>query len=213
MSVSEEYKQYLLSDTWQRLRSKRLAIDEYRCQRCGTPYGPLQVHHLVYPEILGTEDPYTDLITLCASCHELVEHNKKTYRKDKKDAIVEQRNYELRTIYRIIRRMACNDLSALGVGTKDYCSIDVIKADFGPLMEAEEVTMMGYVSRVQDYFRNRRYRIILKMMGDGFSMYDVIQRTKFSWHMVSKVFLKPETARAILKNEKETEYHEQADEL
>lgn len=211
--ITEEYRQYLLSDTWQKLRSKRLAIDEYQCQRCGTPYGPLQVHHLAYPEVLGTENPYTDLITLCASCHEIVEHNKKMYRKDYKNPIVEQRNYELRAIYRIIRRMACNDLSAIGIGKKDYCNIDVIKADFGPLMEEAKITMMGYISRVQCYFRNHRYRIILQMMEAGRTPWEVCEQTKFSWAMVSKVFLKPETARAILKNEKETEYYEQTDEL
>jgi hypothetical protein len=210
--VTEEYKEYLKSDTWQRLRSKRLAIDEYSCQRCGTPYG-LQVHHLAYPLELGTEDPYTDLITLCGPCHELVEHNKQMFRRDHKNAMMEKRNYELRTIYRIIRRMSCYDLSAIGVGTKDYCNIDVIKADFGPLVEDAGIEMMGYVSRVQNYFRDQRYRIILKMMDDGWTPRDICNRTKFSWNMVSKVFNKPETARTILKNAKETEYYEQTDEL
>ena len=207
--VTNEYVEYLKSDAWQRLRSKRLSIDEYRCQRCGTPYG-LRVHHLAYPDVLGTEDPYTDLITLCGTCHELVEHQKKTYRKDKKDAILEQRNYELRLIYRTIKQLSCNDLSAVGVGTKDYCNIDVIRSDFGPILD-DQLTMMHYVERVQCYFRNRRYRIILKMIDDGWTPRDICQKTKFSWAMVSKVFTKPETAKAILKNEKETEYHDQAE--
>lgn len=132
--VTEEYRRYLQSETWQKLRSKRLAIDEFRCQRCGTPYG-LQVHHLAYPDELGTEDPYIHLITLCGPCHEAIENQKQMYRKDKLDAIQEQRNYELRAIYRTIRQMSCYDLSAIGIGTKDYCNIDVIKADFGPLMK------------------------------------------------------------------------------
>ena len=71
--------------------------------------------------------------------------------------------------------------------------------------------MMHYVERVQCYFRNRRYRIILKMIDDGWTPRDICQKTKFSWAMVSKVFTKPETAKAILKNEKETEYHDQAE--
>ena len=207
--VTEEYREYLKSDKWQRLRSKRLAIDEYTCQRCGTPYG-LQVHHLAYPLELGTENPYTDLITLCGPCHELVEHNKQMYRKDKKDAYIEQRNYEIRLIYRTIKQMSCYDLSAVGIGTKDYCNIDVIKADFGPILGG---LSYGYVSRVQDYFRNQRYKIILKMMDDGWTPKDICYRTKFSWAMVSKVFNKPETARTILKNAREKEYYEQTDEL
>lgn len=202
--VDETYIQYLRSDTWQQLRSKRLAIDEYRCQRCGCPYG-LQVHHLFYPAVLGTEDPYKDLITLCGPCHEIIEHQKKEYRKDKKDAWQEQRNYELRLIYRTIRQMSCNDLSMIGIGKKDYCNIDTIKTDFGPILGDLN---LGYVSRVQDYFRNQRYRIILQMMETGCTPRQICDRTKFSWNMVSKVFNKPETARAILKNEKEQEYHD-----
>lgn len=212
MSVSEEYKEYLRSDTWQRLRSKRLAIDEYRCQRCGTPYG-LQVHHLAYPAELGTEDPYMDLITLCGPCHELVENQKKMYRKDKKDAIQEQYRFEVRTVYRLIRQMACYDLSALDIGTKDYCNLDVVRADFGPLIEEAGIDMVGYINRVRDYFRNRRYKIILKMMEDGFSQEEILRRTRFSRSMIEKVLTRPETARAILKNEKESEFYEQADEL
>ena len=209
--ITQEYIDYLKSDTWQRLRSQRLAIDGYRCQRCGRPFD-LQVHHLAYPLELGTEDPYRDLITLCDTCHELVEHQKHTYRKDKKDAAMEQREYELREIYRTIKREACYDLSALGMGTLDFCNIDVIKSHFGPLFEGK-IEMMGYVSRVQDYFRDQRYKIILKMMDDGWTPRDICYRTKFSWAMVSKVFNKPETARTILKNAREKEYYEQTDEL
>ena len=209
--ITQEYVDYLKSDTWQRLRSKRLAIDEYRCQRCGTPYG-LQVHHLAYPVELGTEDPYLHLVTLCASCHEQIENQKKMYRTDKKDAIVEQRNYELRLIYRTIRENACYDLSAIGMGKLDFCNIDVIKAHFGPLLE-DKLEMMGYVSRVQDYFRNRRYRIILGMMDIGLTPREVCERTKFSWNMVSKVFANPDSKREILKNEKEQEYYAETDEL
>ncbi len=209
--ITQEYVDYLKSDTWQRLRSKRLAIDNYRCQRCGTPYGPLQVHHLAYPEVLGTEDPYLHLVTLCATCHELVEHQKKEYRKDKNDAIVEQRNYELRLIYRTIRENACYDLSAIGMGKLDFCNIDVIKAHFGPLLEGK--TGLGYVSRVQDYFRDQRYKIILGMMDIGLTPREVCERTKFSWNMVSKVFEKPDTKRKILEMNKERKEYAETDEL
>ena len=210
--ISQEYMDYLKSDTWQRLRSKRLAIDEYRCQRCGTPYGPLQVHHLAYPEVLGTEDPYLHLVTLCASCHEQIENRKKMHRTDRKDAVREQREYELREIYRTIKREACWDLSAIGMGTLDFCNIDVIKAHFGPLFEGK-LEMLGYVSRVQDYFRDRRYRIILGMMDAGLTPREVCERTKFSWNMVSKVFEKPDTKRKILEMNKERKEYAETDEL
>lgn len=53
---------------WKRMRSKRMNIDGYRCQKCGKPYD-LEVHHTRYPEIWGLEDIEEDLITLCDDCH------------------------------------------------------------------------------------------------------------------------------------------------
>ena len=208
--ITQEYVDYLKSDTWQRLRSQRLKIDNYKCQRCGRPFD-LQVHHLFYPTELGTENPYRDLITLCDTCHELVENQKKTFRKDKKDAIIEQHNYELRLIYRTIKQNACYDLSALGMGKLDFCNIDVIKTHFGPLLEGK--TGLGYVSRVQNYFRDQRYKIILGMMDIGLTPREVCERTKFSWSMVSKVFEKPDTKRKILEMNKERKEYAEADEL
>lgn len=198
--ITDEYREYLRSDTWQRLRSKRLAIDEYQCQRCGSPYG-LQVHHLAYPVELGTENPYTDLITLCGPCHELVENQKKAYRQDEVQARIAKCENDKKLIYKTILRLSCYDLSTVGVGTKDYCNIDVIKTDFGPILEQCDLSL-GYVSRVQNYFRNRRYQVILTMMEGGCTRQEVIARTKFSYNMVDKVFTKPENARAMLAAEK-----------
>ena len=124
----------------------------------------------------------------------------------------EQREYELREIYRTIKREACWDLSAIGMGTLDFCNIDVIKAHFGPLFEGK-IEMLGYVSRVQDYFRDRRYQIILGMMDAGLTPREVCERTKFSWNMVSKVFEKPDTKRKILEMNKERKEYAETDEL
>lgn len=71
MGKKEQYAMYLLSDQWKALAQKRLEIDGYRCQLCGsdgTRENPIQVHHLSYRNI-GHEDVYTDLVSCCASCH------------------------------------------------------------------------------------------------------------------------------------------------
>jgi len=199
--VDQTYIDYLKSPRWQELRSQRLKIDGYKCQRCGRPFD-LQVHHLYYPIDLGTEDPYRDLITLCDYCHEIIEHQKKEFREEAHKVRMKKAENDKILLYKTIRQMACNDLSAVGIGTKDYCNIDTIKADFGPILEGCDLSL-GYVSRVQDYFRNRRYQTILRMMEIGYTPKEVIERTKFSYNMVHKVFNKPETARTILKREKE----------
>lgn len=69
--TKEEYLRYLMSDEWRERAEKRLEIDGYTCQACGTrgtPENKLQIHHLNYKH-LGHEDPYTDLVCLCAICH------------------------------------------------------------------------------------------------------------------------------------------------
>ena len=70
------YLSYLESDKWNELRNKRLAVDNYLCAICGNPHN-LQVHHLLYPQILGTEH-ISQLVTLCNRCHSAIENRKKT---------------------------------------------------------------------------------------------------------------------------------------
>jgi hypothetical protein len=206
--VSEEYKEYLKSDTWQRLRSERLKIDGYKCQRCGRPMD-LQVHHLYYPIELGTEDPYRDLITLCDGCHEFVEHQKSAYKNNLRQSREIQktewrlkREHDLSLIKYAIEHLAENDLSNVGVGNRDYCRIDVIIEDFGPIFEGEDL-QVGYINRVQGYFRNRRYEIILNKLEQGWTPWQIRGVTRFSQAMINKVSKNPEGAKQILKKENE----------
>ena len=66
------YSDYIESEEWKAVRRKRMSIDGYQCQMCGTAKN-LEVHHLTY-ERLGHED-MDDLITLCHKCHEKVHKN------------------------------------------------------------------------------------------------------------------------------------------
>ena len=68
------YLKYLESSKWSEIRNKRLAIDNYKCAICGN-LESLQVHHLIYPNILGTEH-ISDLVTLCKRCHKAIENRK-----------------------------------------------------------------------------------------------------------------------------------------
>lgn len=68
------YDDYLQTDVWRELRNKRLTIDFHRCRQCGTGIN-VEVHHIKYPDIWGTENVEDDLVTLCASCHARVHQN------------------------------------------------------------------------------------------------------------------------------------------
>lgn len=72
---SIEYNQYITSAAWEAKKEERKKIDGYRCVCCGrseehTRRG-LQVHHITY-ERLGHENVYTDLCTVCGSCHKKI---------------------------------------------------------------------------------------------------------------------------------------------
>jgi 5-methylcytosine-specific restriction endonuclease McrA len=61
-----DYRSYLKSRYWRRLRRLVLERDEFTCQRCGTATD-LTVHHWRYD--IGREQ-LEDLITVCPSCHD-----------------------------------------------------------------------------------------------------------------------------------------------
>ena len=72
---SVEYNQYITSAAWEAKKEERKKVDGYRCVCCGrseehTRRG-LQVHHITY-ERLGHENVYTDLCTVCGSCHKKI---------------------------------------------------------------------------------------------------------------------------------------------
>lgn len=74
--TEQEYKAYISSPKWKSIAYKRMEIDHFMCQMCGsygTANNELQVHHLTYKN-LGNEENriYEDLVTLCACCHSSV---------------------------------------------------------------------------------------------------------------------------------------------
>lgn len=71
----EIYAEYLQSEKWKSIRESALVIHGKKCKECGNE-SDLQVHHLRYPEILGTENVESDLVVLCKECHQKL-HKKK----------------------------------------------------------------------------------------------------------------------------------------
>lgn len=74
--TDKEYTAYLQTPQWKRIAYKRMVIDNFECQGCGSrgnTLNPLEVHHLSY-RYLGNEESriYEDLVTLCHICHKTV---------------------------------------------------------------------------------------------------------------------------------------------
>lgn len=68
----EAYREYLRSETWQKKRSQRLAMDGFKCQMCGSGKN-LHVHHITYEHF--SAEPIHDLITVCDNCHRKIHEN------------------------------------------------------------------------------------------------------------------------------------------
>lgn len=68
----ERYQTYLGSAAWQARRTKVLERDGYRCQAglAGCRGKANQAHHLTYDHVF--REPLFDLISVCATCHELI---------------------------------------------------------------------------------------------------------------------------------------------
>lgn len=79
---SKLYDTYIRSDAWKYKKAQREQIDENKCVMCGrdasTCKNGLSCHHIRYyrngKSILGHENVWKDLVTLCPACHKKL-HN------------------------------------------------------------------------------------------------------------------------------------------
>jgi hypothetical protein len=67
MSKKEEYKKYIESDVWKKLRKKAYKRAKNKCELCGKPAEC--VHHIKYPKNFS-EDELDNLLVCCRKCHE-----------------------------------------------------------------------------------------------------------------------------------------------
>jgi 5-methylcytosine-specific restriction endonuclease McrA len=68
MSAADDYRRFLLSNTWREKRKLVLRRDGWRCAICGSGDVPLHVHHLTYSSPWGAE-PLRDLLSVCSEHH------------------------------------------------------------------------------------------------------------------------------------------------
>ena len=63
------YAEYLRSPRWAEIRQGVMKRDAHTCVFCKSPGE--QVHHVVYPKVIGTEEP-ASLVTVCRRCHHIL---------------------------------------------------------------------------------------------------------------------------------------------
>lgn len=75
----EEYRIYLQSDHWKKLRLLKISQVGYKCQDCGVQKN-IQVHHIRYKKIYNVKT--NDLRVLCRDCH-IKYHENTSFKKNK----------------------------------------------------------------------------------------------------------------------------------
>lgn len=76
MNRTTTYSEKLKDPRWQKKRLEIFQRDNFRCRSCSSEVNTLSVHHLSYKRN-PWESSDEELVTLCDSCHKLVEDAKK----------------------------------------------------------------------------------------------------------------------------------------
>ncbi len=165
--MADTYADYLKKPHWQKLRSERLLIDDFTCQKCGSKYF-LQVHHLTYQNI-GHENPYTDLITLCSICHKKIEQAKKAQK--------------IRDF--VIQKYGSRD-KPFG-GDLNLCHVPTIKKAIFETIEISELDVAELVDAtfIINHFKLRRYKDIYRNKKRGAPYSWFLANRNYSNHMLS----------------------------
>ena len=86
-----DYKSYLETKHWQKIRNAALKRSGRKCQVCGTKGAPLHVHHNDYCR--RGKELAQDLVVLCGDCHALFHKNQAAVEKELEEALVIERFY------------------------------------------------------------------------------------------------------------------------
>jgi 5-methylcytosine-specific restriction endonuclease McrA len=66
----------ILSTQWRRLKQQIMVRDDYTCQKCFKDVdetNSLEIHHII-PVCKGGSDSPNNLITLCPTCHRMIDN-------------------------------------------------------------------------------------------------------------------------------------------
>lgn len=182
--LTEAYKQYLKSPEWQKKRIERLNFDNFTCQYKGCQNKTnLDVHHIRYDNIFN-ENVYRDLITVCRSCHEKLEQEKKKRQLtqwEKEKLVIKALTFDFCKLYQNEDYSAGGDLN--------LCKNEVIR----PLLykfiyeRGGNVDLLS-VKQVNDFFRDKRYEVIQKMYeaNPNVKTWEIVYKTGFKYNMVDK---------------------------
>lgn len=185
-----DYREYMLSEAWQKKRMERLVIDNFCCARCGSPYN-LQVHHLKYPTYYGFEDVRNDLVTLCSSCHALV-HAKDGY--EKQLTALQQREEIHKELFFDAFIEKYKNLDFAFGGKENFCKCTTVKQYWAEMFGND---IRCPCALIQNWFRDRRIEKIFAWKSQGATQED-LARIGISRAMLTKYWNNKPLAEQIV---------------
>ena len=211
------YNEYLKSDWWKQTREKTIKRYGGKCFCCNKE-SDLQVHHLSYDH-LGFEKE-NELICLCSGCHSwiedqkeqkvhlsldeqmrLLEEHKLSFRKDNEPVTLSK--WTASDMF--IKAMVKDKRDRSSHGSANLTDLEVIRQEFDIWCRNNRIKCEGgkpSFMTIQEYFRNRRYEIILKFVEGNYPQSLCYNRTLFSRRMIANVYKNPDNARWLLSKEK-----------
>lgn len=192
MSTYGSYTEYLNSEEWQKRRIKILIRDQFQCQICGTGK-QLRVHHIRYPEAYG-EEPDSDLITVCDTCHKKIHENDIRAKEQERRAWEEYRKQveSKKRVINQIRSKWVNEVKFrdfLYGGSENMCSLAILKSS------AEEFARENNCSKpapsyLQWTFGYAHYVLVNEMYRRGYTTEEIYQMTPLDRSTIEKYLTK-----------------------
>lgn len=186
--ITEDYKEYLNSPQWAKIRNKVLQRDDFKCSICGS-YRNLQVHHLNYNHFKNEENYLEDLMTVCNECHEKIENQKKEQDQERYENYLEEkeklREKQEREYWEKWEKQQNNfkifindnerdDLSNIGKGKLNFCDFTFLK-EFTLEKYGEDFYNNLKKLEITNYFGNKRNLVIAKMLINNYKDYQILQ--------------------------------------
>lgn len=167
--MDKDYRKYLASKEWKDKANRRMEMDRFLCQDCGSAYN-LVVHHLTYAR--RYHEDMEDLRTLCKKCHAAYHLTSESGQGSSDMSWIE--NFVWANVYeqRVNQREAGNLLKAVGGDCAVLGYLLTEKDEDGMLgvrvkeiVENTGISRAGVISAIMNFEENNLISVLGSLIG------------------------------------------------
>lgn len=172
------YNEYLNSPEWKERRNRILKRDRFQCRMCGSGKN-LRVHHIHYPEILGTESD-EDLITVCDSCHKKIHGND----------LRKRPNWRIDIERRKLWAHEAKLQDFLYGGERNMCSLPLLKKSLQDFNARNGFALTSGTSDLQGALGYAHWKLTTEMFRRGYTPEEITMLTPLDIQKVTRYLTK-----------------------